>query len=155
MNNLEAYFNSNNHRRIVKLKHYLEIYDQHFSKFRNQAINILEIGIAGGGSLDIWKSYFGNQVTVYGIDIDPNCKNFEEERIKIFIGSQSDRTFLRELKKTIPKLDVIIDDCGHRMHQQIISFEELYDHVNEEGIYLCEDLHTSYWVEFGRNANAN
>jgi hypothetical protein len=73
----------------------------------------------------------------------------EEENIEIFIGSQSDRTFLREVKRSIPPVDILIDDGGHRMNQQKVSFEELFDHVKEEGVYLCEDMHTSYWSSFG------
>lgn len=97
----------------------------------------------------MWKSYFGENAKIYGIDIDPKCKELEENNIKIFIGSQSDRTFLREIKKTIPPIDILIDDGGHGMIQQIISYEELFDHVKENGVYLCEDLHTSYWLRFG------
>jgi hypothetical protein len=97
----------------------------------------------------MWKDYFGDKAVIFGIDIDPRCKQFEEENIKIFIGSQSDRNFLRDIKKTIPKIDVLIDDGGHTMNQQIVSYEELFDHIKEDGVYLCEDLHTSYWRSFG------
>lgn len=65
----------------------------------------------------MWKSYFGDKAKIFGIDIDPRCKKLEEENIKIFIGSQSDRKFLRELKELIPKIDILIDDGGHSMKQ--------------------------------------
>jgi len=149
MNDLEKYFNSNTKRRIFKWHHYFEIYDRHFSRFRNKEINILEIGVLHGGSLQMWKEYFGPKAKIYGIDINPECKKYEEENIKIFIGSQSDRSFLNDLKDQIPTLDILIDDGGHRVEQQIISFEELFGHMTTEGVYLCEDLHTSYWDEFG------
>lgn len=97
----------------------------------------------------MWKHYFGDNVQIYAIDIDPNCKQFEDESTSILIGSQSDREFLQHVKKTIPKVDILIDDGGHRMDEQIITFEELYDHVKENGVYLCEDMHTSYWEEYG------
>ena len=149
MNDLEKYFNSNTKRRIFKWHHYFEIYDRHFSRFRNKEINILEIGVLHGGSLQMWKEYFGPKAKIYGIDINPECKKYEEENIKIFIGSQSDRSFLNDLKDQIPTLDILIDDGGHRVEQQIISFEELFGHMTTEGVYLCEDLHTSYWDESG------
>ena len=149
MNDLEKYFKSNTKRRIFKWHHYFEVYDRHFSKFRNREINILEIGVLHGGSLQMWKDYFGPKAKIYGIDINPECKKFEEENIQIFIGSQSDRNFLSEIKKQLPAFDILIDDGGHRVEQQIISFEELFGHMTEEGVYLCEDLHTSYWEEFG------
>jgi hypothetical protein len=83
------------------------------------------------------------------LDINPVCKKFEEEQVKIFIGSQSDRVFLQELKKLIPPIDILIDDGGHMMDQQIITFEELFDCVKDDGLYVCEDLHTSYWITHG------
>ncbi len=149
MSDLEKYFRSNTGRLIHKCKHYFDIYERHFNRFRNKEVVILEIGVSHGGSLQMWKSYFGKYAKIYGIDIDPRCKEFEEDNIKIFIGSQSDRDFLRDVKKLIPRADIIIDDGGHTMKQQRVSFEELFDHVKDDGVYLVEDLHTSYWALFG------
>ena len=149
MNDLENYFRHNEGRLIHKWAHYFDIYDRHFSRFRGKEITILEIGVSHGGSLQMWKNYFGENARIYGIDINPQCKDLEEDNIKIFIGSQSDRKFLKEVKKAIPPIDILIDDGGHSMVQQIISFEELFDHVKDNGVYLCEDIHTSYWLKFG------
>ena len=153
MNDLEKYFNKNNQRLIHKWHHYFESYDNHFKRFRDKEIVILEIGVSQGGSLQMWKDYFGPKAKIYGIDIDPRCKQFEEENIEIFIGSQSDRKFLREVIKKIPKFDILIDDGGHSMKQQIVSFEELFNHIKEDGVYLCEDCHTSYWWNYGGGFN--
>jgi 23S rRNA U2552 (ribose-2'-O)-methylase RlmE/FtsJ len=149
MNDLESYFRNNDKRLIHKWAHYFEVYDQHFSRYRNREIVILEIGVSQGGSLQMWKSYFGDNAKIYGIDVDPRCKELEEDNIKIFIGSQANPTFLQEIKAKIPPIDILIDDGGHTMNQQIISFEELYDHIKADGIYLCEDVMTSYWVTYG------
>lgn len=151
MNDLEKYFIKNTGNLIHKWKHYFDIYDRHFRKFRNKDVHVLEIGVSHGGSLHMWKNYFGANAKIYGVDINPNCKNLEDEdqQIKIFIGSQEDRRFLRSLTDAIPKLDILIDDGGHTMKQQITTFEELYGHIGVNGIYLCEDLHTSYWNSFG------
>lgn len=149
MNDLEKYFRQNNGRLIGKWIHYFDIYDKHFSQYRGKPVNILEIGVFQGGSLQMWKHYFGDKANIYGVDINPVCKEFEEKNIKIFIGSQSDRKFLRELKKAIPQVDILIDDGGHTMKQQIVTFEELFGHIKHDGIYLCEDVHTSYWIKFG------
>lgn len=149
MNDLEKYFRQNTGRLIHKYDHYFEAYDRHFSKYRGKEVVILEIGISHGGSLQMWKSYFGNKAKIYGIDIDPRCKDFEEENVEIFIGSQSDKDFLRTIKSKIPKVDILIDDGGHTMVQQIVSYEELFDQVKDDGVYLCEDLHTSYWLIYG------
>lgn len=149
MNALEHYFNNNKGRLIHKWVHFFDIYDRHFARFRNKPVVILEIGVFHGGSLQMWKQYFGPEAKIYAIDIDPRCKQLEEENIQILIGSQSDRKFLQEVKQVLPKIDILIDDGGHMMKQQIITFEELFDHVKENGVYLAEDLHTSYWLKFG------
>ena len=149
MNDLEKYFRNNNGKLISKWIHYFNIYDKHFARFRNEEVVILEIGVYQGGSLQMWKNYFGPKAKIYGIDIDSRCKQLEEENIKIFIGSQDDRKFLNEVKKEIPPIDILIDDGGYFVHQQIISFEELFSHIKHNGVYLCEDIHTSYRIKFG------
>jgi hypothetical protein len=149
VNDLEKYFRQNNDRIIHKWVHYFDVYDRHFKRFRGKEIILVEIGVYQGGSLQMWKNYFGEKAFIYGIDINPGCRQCEEERIKILIGSQSDRQFLREIKKQLPPIDILIDDGGHTMRQQIVTYQELFDQVKDDGVYLCEDLHTSYWLKFG------
>lgn len=149
MSQLREYFDNNTEGNcITKWHHYFEIYEFWFNKYKNKPVVILEIGVFQGGSLKMWNEYFGDKCKIYGIDINPECKKFETENTKIFIGSQSDKDFLNHVKSQIPKLDILIDDGGHMMDQQIISFEMLYDHVKPNGYYLCEDIHTSYWKVF-------
>lgn len=155
MNDLVNYFYKNDKRLIDKWVHYFEVYDRHFSKYRGKEVVILEIGISQGGSLQMWKDYFGDKAKIYGIDINPKCKEFEEKNIEIFIGSQSDREFLRKIKEKIPRVDILIDDGGHTMQQLIVSYEELFDKIADDGVYLAEDLHTSYWLEYGGGHKRN
>jgi hypothetical protein len=149
MNDLEKYFKENQGRLIHKCMHYFDIYDTYFSKYRGKEIVLLEIGVSHGGSLQMWRHYFGDKIKIYGLDINPDCKKFEEPGIKIFTGSQSDRSFLRNMLSQIPPLDILIDDGGHGMQQQITAFEEIFSHVKKDGVYICEDLHTSYWLKYG------
>jgi hypothetical protein len=149
VNDLEAYFVKNTGNLIHKWQHYFEIYDRHFARYRGTDVHLVEIGIFQGGSLQMWKHYFGPQARIFGVDINPACKQFEEENIRIFIGDQADRLFLRTLAHEIPRIDILIDDGGHTMRQQIATFEELFPHVQPNGIYLCEDIHTSYWRPYG------
>ena len=80
-NPLERYFKSHKiGRGIWKWNHYFKIYDRHLRKFRGRSVNILEIGIYSGGSLDMWQSYFGEGATIYGVDIEPSCKAYETEK---------------------------------------------------------------------------
>ena len=99
----------------------------------------------------MWEYHFKKinpnfKINIFGLDIDNRVKSLgiENENIKLFVGSQSDRDFLRKLKSEIPKIDILIDDGGHRMEEQIITFEEMYPHIKDDGIYWCEDCHTSY-----------
>ena len=148
-NPLEKYFENNKGNLIHKWMHYFDIYDKHFEKYRNKEVIILEFGVFHGGSLQMWKDYFGKKAKIYGVDIDPRCKKFEDDRVKIFIGDQEDREFLKSVMKSIGDVDVVIEDGGHTMGQQIATFEEVYPHVKDDGVFLIEDLHTSYWPEYG------
>jgi hypothetical protein len=148
-NDLERYFRGHTGRRLHKWVHYFEVYDRHFARFRGTSPVVLEFGVSQGGSLEMWKAYFGPGTRLYGVDINPECRRFEEPGVTILIGDQADRGFLRQLRETIPRPDILIDDGGHTMTQQIATFEELYGHVQPRGVYLCEDLHTSYWRRWG------
>jgi len=148
MNPLEYFFFFGKHNFITKWGHYFEVYHRYFQKFRNKPVTVLEIGVFGGGSLQMWKDYFGKDCNIIGIDIMEQCKNYEEDQIKIYIGSQEDRVFLNKVKEENPIIDIIIDDGGHMMNQQIVSFEELYPHLSDGGVYLCEDCMTSYYPKY-------
>lgn len=154
-NPIWRYFSHNKGRVIHKWHHYFDIYHNHFQRFRGRPVNLLEIGVFHGGSLQMWKSYFGRRAKIYGVDIDPRCKELEEDQIEIFIGNQADREFLSELRRKVGHLDIVIDDGGHSMIQQITTFEELFPFVEGTGVYLVEDLHTSYWEEFGGGYKVN
>jgi hypothetical protein len=148
-NDLLKYFENNKKNLIHKWMHYFEIYDRHFSRFRNKDVHVVEIGVFQGGSLQMWKDYFGANATIYGVDINSQCKKFEDEGIKIFIGDQGDRSFLKTLKEQCPRIDILIDDGSHLMEHIKATFEELFPHISENGVYLAEDLHACYWSDFG------
>ena len=147
-NPLSAYFFANTGRLMHKWHHYLDIYHRHFRRFRGRSPVVLEIGVYHGGSLQMWREYFGPGTRIVGLDIDPRCAALAEDGIEILIGDQADRAFLAEVRRRHPHVDIVIDDGGHGMQQQIVSFEELYPHLQPEGIYLCEDMHTSYDPKF-------
>lgn len=133
---------------IHKWDHYLDIYEKYFSKYRGRQLNVLEIGIFQGGSIQLWEKYFGRGLSMFSIDINPDCKKFESPTTKVFIGSQSDKNFLRLVAQQLPELDIIIDDGGHTMQQQLVSFHELFPKLKQGGVYLVEDTHTSYFEPY-------
>jgi hypothetical protein len=148
-NFLDEYYLNKHHGTLDKWLHYFEVYDRYFSQFRNKKITMMEIGVFRGGSLQMWKEYFGLNATIVGVDIDPQCKRYEEERINIEIGSQEDTEFLNKLIEKYGQFDIIVDDGGHTMNQQNVSFNTLFKSVTNGGVYLCEDCHTSYWSNYG------
>lgn len=123
-------------------KCYTKYYMQYFDIMRNDTFNLLEIGVSRGGSLRMWKEYF-SKAQIYGIDIRPQCRQCEEERIRVFIGDQGDKEFLEKVAREIGPLHIIIDDGGHRDDLQIISFETLFLRLVSGGAYVIEDLYST------------
>jgi 23S rRNA U2552 (ribose-2'-O)-methylase RlmE/FtsJ len=148
-NPLAEYFSANPGRIINKWHHYFEIYHRHFATFRDRSPVVLEIGVFHGGSLEMWRHYFGPGTRIVGIDIDPRCSELEDEDITIVVGDQADRLFLARVCERFPHVDIVIDDGGHLMEQQIATFEVLYPHVQPHGVYVCEDMQTSMYPNFG------
>ena len=128
-------------RGIWKWDHYFDLYHRHFERFRNTAVQILEIGIYSGGSLDMWHDYFGPDCRVYGVDNEPACVHYEDETTRVFIGDQADRAFWRTFRQEVPELDIVVDDGGHMPDQQATSLEELLPHLRPGGVYVVEDVH--------------
>ena len=148
-NPLANYVYLNPGRGVCRWYHYLEVFHRHLAKFRGRAPVVVEIGVAFGGSMQMWHWYFGRGTRLVGIDIDPACRQFEGKGTTVLIGDQADRGFLADIRDRVPRIDILIDDGGHRMHQQIATFEELYPHIHADGVYVCEDMHTSLWPKFG------
>lgn len=142
-------FLTNDERQIHKWTHYFPIYERHFARFRNQSILFIEIGVQEGGSLQLWKRYLGPFARIVGIDIDPACKTVEEDQIEVRIGDQSNVEFLKTVIAEFGSPTVVIDDGSHVMAHVSASFDYLYPHVENNGVYLVEDLHTAYWEEYG------
>ena len=146
MNDLYSFFvQRRNTRPMHRWHHYFEVYERLFAGYRNTNATLLEIGVQGGGSLEMWRDYLGDTARIYGIDNDPSAKRNEDLATRVFIGDQADRNFLREVRRQIGIADIIIDDGGHLASQQINSFEELYSMLKETGIYVIEDTHTALW----------
>ncbi|GAA2848041.1 hypothetical protein GCM10010836_48650 [Aminobacter aminovorans] len=146
---LHRWFLNNGDKIAHKWLHYFEIYERHFQRFRGQNAVVLEIGVGSGGSLQMWRDYFGPRTTIIGLDIDPQCKQHEAEGIEIIIGSQADTAILDEIMRRHPKIDIALDDGSHVMSDMIATFEHLYPRIDVNGLYLVEDLHTCYWEEYG------
>lgn len=142
-----------------KWHHYLEVYERYLRRFTAvpsgrdfcPKYRLLEIGVQRGGSLEIWREFLGPSAVIRGLDIDPACQAHQnlEKGLFVYIGSQNDPDLLRSIVSEMGGIDVVVDDGGHYNSDQIVTFETLYPLLNDGGVYICEDTHTSYWPEYG------
>jgi len=97
----------------------------------------------------MWRSYFGDGSRIIGVDIDQRCLELVREGFEIVIGDQEEYSFWEQFKRDIPAFDIIIDDGGHHVKQQRVTFECMFSRVADGGVYLCEDTHANYWATHG------
>ena len=142
-------FTTNRGRVVHKWHHYIPLYDKYFAKYRGTKARMLEIGVSQGGSLSMWRKYFGNDAVIYGIDIDPSCAEFSGSDGQVRIGSQDDKDFLMSVVNEMGGLDIVLDDGSHQMKHIRKTLQLLFPLVSFGGTYFIEDLHTCYWREWG------
>lgn len=128
---------------------YFDVYDVLFRPYQGKQITFVEVGIWGGGSLFMWRDFFGPNARIIGIDLNPEAVKWEREGFEIFIGNQSDPTFWDEFKAEVGPVDLLLDDGGHKYIQQIITVECMLEQINDGGMLVVEDTHTSYMPNFG------
>lgn len=128
---------------------YFQVYEELLSKYRNKRFTFVEIGIFDGGSLFMWRSYFGPEARIIGIELNPEAKKWEKDGFEIFIGSQSDPDFWDKFFATVGDIDVLLDDGGHTNEQQIITTNKCIPHINDGGMLIVEDTHSNYMKEYG------
>ena len=133
---------------------YFDVYEKHFARFIGKSPKILEIGVQNGGSIDMWVQYFGEGTQIVGIDVLPQCAELQyPENVEIIIGDQSSNDFWDGFLSNHTDFDIVIDDGGHTMIQQIVTLNRVFPHVKDNGVVLCEDTHTSYWKDWGGGWN--
>lgn len=123
---------------------YMRHYQELFAACQGQPLTVLELGVQEGASLQVWHDYFP-QSQIVGVDIEERCRIYEQDRIAVRIGDQSDASFLTALAEEFGGFDIVIDDASHNGDGSRASFEILYPHVKPAGIYIVEDLHTAYF----------
>lgn len=124
--------------------HYTKAYAQYFSPLKEKPIKFLEIGIGEGSSVKLWENYFPN-AELHFIDIGSTYIKYFSERSHYHFIDQTNAMGLKTFGDQTGLFDIIIDDGGHSMMQQLVSFQTLFPYVKPGGLYVIEDLHTSYW----------
>ncbi|WP_207801767.1 class I SAM-dependent methyltransferase [Phenylobacterium hankyongense] len=142
---LEEIFYSHAGRPANKWAHYLPFYDRAFAPYRGSAVRMLEIGVSKGGSLDLWRKYFGPDAVLFGVDIDPACAGHVDAPSQVRIGSQADPGFLRGVAGEMGGIDIVLDDGSHVASHQRTTFQTLWPLLSPGGLYVIEDMHTAYW----------
>ncbi|PHH92480.1 hypothetical protein CDD83_7228 [Cordyceps sp. RAO-2017] len=148
----------------VTTHNYQLMYEKYMSPFRNLPIKMLEIGLGcnmvlitdygPGASYHTWLEYLSH-VNLYFIEYDARCANKYRDKAvnaQVYVGDQADVAFLEQVvadTTTEGLFDIIIDDGGHTMEQQTTSLEHLWPVVKPGGLYVIEDLQTSYWPDYG------
>jgi hypothetical protein len=130
-----------------KWSSYLDFYDDKLWYLQDSKINLLEIGVQNGGSLETWARYFWKAEKIVGIDIDPKCADlkFEDNRIQVVIGDAK----TVELEDTF---DIIIDDGSHQSSDIIANWQQWWPKLADGGVYVVEDFHTMWMPGYGSNA---
>ncbi len=129
---------------------YLETYHEILFSLQSEEINFLEIGVQNGGSLEIWSKYFINAKNIIGCDIDILCSllTYDNKNVNVVIGDASTNEVKDQITAIAPKFKVIIDDGSHDSSDIIKSFLLYFPLVENDGYYIIEDLHCSYWINF-------
>ncbi|MEO0370760.1 MAG: class I SAM-dependent methyltransferase [Pseudomonadota bacterium] len=146
---LAEIYATNRDYEVHKWHHYIPLYDRYLSRFRGTTVRMLEIGVNKGGSLQMWRRFLGEDAIIFGIDIDPDCAQFDGQAGQVRVGSQGDRVFLNRVVEEMGGVDVVLDDGSHRMNHIESSLHTLFPLMELYGIYLIEDLHAAYWSGMG------
>jgi hypothetical protein len=134
---------------------YFFAYERHFSRFVGKPCNFLEVGAGNGGSSQMWKQWLGPLARIVTIDINPVCKEYEDEQVFVRIGDQSDPSFLQALIDEFGVFDGVLDDGSHHMTDVTKTFNFLYPKISLSGVYMVEGIHTAYWPEYGGGLRSN
>jgi hypothetical protein len=91
--------------------------------------------------MDMSRSCIGAKCRIFGVDIEPACRQYANEYTQILIGDQGDPNFWDGVCKQIPQVDIILDDGGHTPEQQRCTLEHAFQLLKPGGVYVCEDIH--------------
>lgn len=130
---------------------YLPFYDELFEKFRTQSLNLLEIGIQNGGSLETWKTFFGSANVLIGCDIDEKCGTlqYDDPRIHVVVGDANQASTVNKIAEICNNFDIIIDDGSHTSNDILNSFFIYFSMLKPGGVFVIEDTHTLYMNDWG------
>jgi len=131
---------------------YLPFYDDIFKNYRTQQLNLLEIGVQNGGSLETWRTFFINANNILiGCDLDERCVNlrYDDSRVHVVVGDANNPATVKKIKAVCNNFDIVIDDGSHLSSDILNSFCCYFPLLNPGGLYVIEDTHTLYMNDWG------
>jgi hypothetical protein len=129
---------------------YLDTYQRLFAPLRDRPLRMLEIGVQNGGSLELWSRFFANAQKLVGCDINPDCArlHYDDPRVELVVGDANMDEVHDRIRSLVPELDLVIDDGSHLSGDIVRSFGRYFPMLGDDGLYVAEDLHCSYWKHF-------
>ena len=129
---------------------YLTEYDRLFDAYRDKPVRLFEIGVQNGGSLEIWSKYFANAATLMGCDVNGECGHlsFDDPRISVVVGDANTNETADRVLERCKQFDIIVDDGSHQATDIVRSFVHYFPHLADNGLFIVEDLHCSYWQDY-------
>lgn len=140
-------FNEHTGKVSDKFESYIHKYSQVLGAYEHSPHSVLEIGVQNGGSLEIWSQCFPNASSILGVDVLPACGDlqFSDPRIEVIVGDVKLQSTLSEIVSHANQFHLVVDDGSHIQTDVIQAFGNLFEFVVPGGLYVIEDLHTSYW----------
>lgn len=134
----------------LKWELYLKEYDRVLVEYQDNPVNILEIGVQNGGSLEVWSQYFRNSKRIVGVDIDQKCQSlvYSDNRIQVIIGDCCQQNVIEKITRQTTVFDLVFDDGSHQSADIIKAFLLYFPKLSIDGVYIIEDLHCSYWANY-------
>lgn len=150
MNSLSELYNKHQGKVSDKWSIYLPTYDRLFLPYRDKPVQLLEVGVQNGGSLEIWLKYFAQAHKLIGCDINTACAalQYDDPRIAIVVADANSDFAEQQITMHATCFDIVIDDGSHRSSDIIKTFARYFPKVVDGGLFVAEDLHCSYWQEF-------
>lgn len=150
-NTLRSIFTEHDGKVSDKWSLYLDEYNRLFEVYRDQPVRLLEIGIQNGGSLEIWSKFFSNAEKIVGCDNNPDCAQllYDDPKIVVVVADANTDEAEQHVLENSSYFDLVIDDGSHHSSDVVRSFLRYFSHLSNGGLYVAEDLHCSYWQEFG------
>jgi SAM-dependent methyltransferase len=119
---------------------YTDFYHENLKELKGKKLDILEIGTAKGDGIASFYFYFPYS-NLIGVDNNPFKTRYKSKRIRNMYVDISSRQILKNLTNHLnQKFDLIIEDCSHKLIDQILCFSENFKNLKKGGIYIVEDL---------------